>query len=128
MNFIEAMLIRQGDAYFIDTPGFKVRLPASFYPAIEPYANRTVIFGVRPEDMATHDPSVSNGGNIVTARTDVVETLGSETFVYLTCGPHSIIARMETPERVLTVGQAIEVALKMPKTHIFDKATSQTIV
>jgi multiple sugar transport system ATP-binding protein len=67
-------------------------------------------------------------GNTLTARADVVEPLGSETFVYLTCGPHAIVARMESPERPLTVGQTLEVDLKMSKTHLFDKKTSQTIV
>jgi len=41
--------------------------------------------------------------------------------VYLTCGPHSIVARMESPERPLVVGQTLEVELKMLKTHLFDR-------
>ena len=61
-------------------------------------------------------------------RADVVETLGLEIFVYLTCGPHSIVGRMEVPERPMTVGQTLEVDLKMSKTHVFDKETSRTIV
>ena len=106
-----------------------MRLPEAFYPRVEPYAGRPVIFGVRPEDVAEHDPAAGGGdGNTLTARADVVETLGSEIFVYLTCGAHSVVARMEVPERPLTVGQTLEVDLKMAKTHIFDKETSQTIV
>jgi hypothetical protein len=35
---------------------------------------------------------------------------------------------MEAPERPLEVGQSLEVDLKMPKTHIFDRETSQTII
>ena len=128
MNFIDAELVRQRDGYFIDTPGFKVKLPASFSPIIESYAGRRVVFGVRPEDMAAHDPAGPNHGNTLTVRTDVVETLGSETFVYLTCGPHAIVARMDTPEQPLTLGQTLEVDLKMSRTHIFDKETSRTIV
>jgi hypothetical protein len=58
----------------------------------------------------------------------VVEILGFETFVYLTCGPHVIVARMEAPERPLTVGQTLEVELKMANTHLFDGETFQTIV
>ena len=129
MNFIEATVVRGKDAYFIDADGFKVRLPGAFYPRIEPYAGRQVIFGVRPEDMAEHDPAAAGvNGNTLTARADVVETLGFETFVYLTCGPHAIVARMEAPERPLTVGQTLEVDLKMANTHLFDKETSRTIV
>jgi len=129
MNFIEATLIHEENAYLIDAAGFKVRLPETFYSRAEPYVGRQVIFGVRPEDIAERtSTAVGVHGNILTARTDVVEPLGSETFVYLTCGPHVIVARMESPERPLTVGQTLEVGLKMAKTHLFDKETSRTIV
>jgi multiple sugar transport system ATP-binding protein len=129
MNFIEATLTRKGNTYFIDAVAFKVRLPEAFYSSVEAYAGRQVIFGVRPEDMAERAPAAGGDhGNTLTARADVVEPLGSETFVYLTCGPHAIVARMESPEHPLTVGQTLEVDLKMSKTHLFDKETSQTIV
>jgi multiple sugar transport system ATP-binding protein len=129
MNFIEATLVREAEAYFIDAASFKVRLPEAFYTRIEPHNGRQVIFGVRPEDVAEHNPAEGRiNGNTLMARADVVETLGSETFVYLTCGPHAIVARMETPEHPLIVGETLEVDLKMVKTHIFDKETSRTIV
>jgi multiple sugar transport system ATP-binding protein len=79
--------------------------------------------------MAVHDPATgASNGNTVTARADVVETLGSEIFVYLTCGANNVVARMEVPDRPLTVGQTLEMDLKMSNTHIFDKETSRTIV
>jgi multiple sugar transport system ATP-binding protein len=128
MNFIEAVLVRESEAYLLDAAAFRVKLPESFHSRIEPYAGRPVIFGVRPEDITQHDPAGNDSGQALTARADVVETLGAETFVYLTCGPHSIVARMESGEEPLTVGQTLQVELKMPRTHIFDKETSQTIV
>jgi multiple sugar transport system ATP-binding protein len=129
MNFIEAKLIREADAWFIDAGEFKVRAPEAFNARLEPHAGRSVIFGIRPEDMTAHDPTAGvGGGNTLTARADVVETLGAEIFVHLTCGALAIVARMEAPEEPLTEGQAVEVDLKMLKTHVFDKATSQTIV
>jgi len=79
--------------------------------------------------MATPATGKANDqGNTLTARADVVETLGAEMFVYLTCGNHSIVARMESPERPLTVGQTLEVEVEMTKTHLFDRETLQTIV
>jgi multiple sugar transport system ATP-binding protein len=129
MNFIEATLVREADAWFIDAGDFRVRAPAAFNARLEPHAGRQVIFGVRPEDIAAHVSAAGAGdGNTLTARADVVETLGPEILVYLTCGPHSIVALMESPERELTEGQTLEVDMKMVKTHIFDKETSQTIV
>jgi len=129
MNFIEAELIREEGAYFIDACGFRVRLPEEFSAQVEPYAGRAILFGVRPEDVEAHDHAAGGGdGNTLTARAEVVETLGFELFVYLTCGPHAIVARMEVPDRPLTVGQMLEVSLKMAQTHIFDKETSRTII
>ena len=129
MNFIDAKLVREAGAWFIDAGGFKVRAPEAFNARLEPHAGRTVIFGVRPEDMTAHDPATGVGdGNTVTTQADVVETLGPEIFVHLTCGVHSLVARMEAPELLLTEGQTLEVDLKMVKTHVFDKETSQTIV
>ena len=129
MNFIDAKLVREAGAWFIDAGGFKVRAPEAFNARLEPHAGRTVIFGVRPEDMTAHDPAAGVGdGNTVTTQADVVETLGPEIFVHLTCGAHSLVARMEAPELLLTEGQTLEVDLKMVKTHVFDKETSQTIV
>jgi len=129
MNFIEAKLVLEQDQFWIDADGFKARLPLPLSDRLERYAGRSVIFGVRPEDVATPASGEGNDqGNLLMARADVVETLGAEMFVYLTCGPHSIVARMESSERPLTVGQALEVELKMAKTHLFDKETSQTIV
>jgi multiple sugar transport system ATP-binding protein len=129
MNFIEATLVQEAGNWFIDANGFRVRAPEVFHSRFEPYAGRQVIFGVRPEDIAACNPATGEGaGNTITARADVVETLGSEIFAYLTCGAHSIVARMEVPERPLTVGQTLDVELKMSKIHVFDKETSRTIV
>jgi multiple sugar transport system ATP-binding protein len=129
MNFIEAKATLEGGAVFIDAAGFRVRAPEAFFPRIEPYIGRPVIFGVRPEDMSLHDATMGTGkGNTITAHADVVETLGSEIFVYLTCEDQSIVARMEVPDSPPTVGQILEVDLKMSKTHIFDMETSRAIV
>ncbi|MCE5263080.1 MAG: sn-glycerol-3-phosphate ABC transporter ATP-binding protein UgpC [Deltaproteobacteria bacterium] len=129
MNFVDATLVSEAGRWFIDAGGFRVRVPEEFHSRLGPHAGRQVTFGVRPEDMAAHDPaSGEETGNTITARADVVETLGSEIFVYLTCGAQSLVARMEVPECPLTVGQTLEVELKMSKIHVFDKETSQTIV
>jgi len=129
MNFVEARLAREADAWIIDAGEFKLRAPAAFNARLEAHAGRTVIFGVRPEDMSARDPAAAaGGGNSLSASADVVETLGAEIFVHLSCGAHTLVARMEAPEKPLTEGQALEVELKMAKTHVFDKETLQTIV
>ena len=129
MNFIDATVVAADGGLFIDAGGFRVKVPESFRPRLQPYVGRQVVFGVRPEDIAAHDAAAgADNGNTVTARAEVVETLGSEIFAHLTCGEHSIVARMDVPESPLRVGETLEVDLKMAKTHVFDAETSQTII
>jgi multiple sugar transport system ATP-binding protein len=129
MNFLEAKVVVADGAMFIDAGGFRVSAPDEFRARLEPYIDRSIIFGIRPEDISLHNALAGTGkGNIVTAHADVVETLGSEIFIYLTCQNRSIVARMEAPDCPPIVGQALEVEFKMVKTHVFDTKTSLAIV
>jgi multiple sugar transport system ATP-binding protein len=128
MNFIDAELIAFDDTLVIDTGAFRVKTPKSFHARLQPYAGRPIVFGVRPEDIAAHDSMAEPDGNTLTTRAEVVEPLGSEIFAHLTCGAHSIVARMDVPESPLHVGETLAVDLKMAKTHVFDAETSQTII
>ncbi len=129
MNFVDAKAVEAEGSLFIDAGSFRVKVPESLRPRLQPYAGRQVVFGVRPEDIAAHDSLAgADDGNTVMARAEVVEPLGSEIFAHLTCGSHSIVARMEVPERPLRVGETLQVDLRMAKTHVFDSESSQTII
>lgn len=129
MNFMDVVLNFENGGYTIGADGFKVRLPEAFNPAVAAYAGRPVIFGIRPEDMIEPDPSGDmEPDRTLTARIDVVETLGSETYVHLACGTSTIVARLEMTETPLTVGNSLTLHLKMTKTHLFDTETLKTIV
>jgi multiple sugar transport system ATP-binding protein len=128
MNFIDSKVVQADGGLFLDAGSFRVKVPEPFRPPLQPYAGRPVVFGVRPEDISAHDPSAAGNGNTITARADVVETLGSEIFAHLTCGTDSIVARMEVPERPLHVGETLQVDLRMAKTHVFDAQTALTII
>ena len=129
MNFMDATLAAEQDAYFVRSEHFNVRLPEAFHDRVAAYAGRPVIFGVRPEDMAEHTEAVSEiEDDALAARVEVVETLGAETLVHLTCGDQTLVARVAVPDHPLTVGQTMQVRLKMEKTHLFDHETSRTIV
>ena len=129
MNFIDATVVAAEGGLSIDAGVFRVEVPAAFRPPLQPYAGRRVVFGVRPEDIALHEAAPgADAKNTVTTRADVVETLGSEIFAHLTCGAHSIVARMDVPETPLRVGETLKVDLSMAKTHVFDAETSRTII
>ncbi|MDR1934953.1 MAG: ATP-binding cassette domain-containing protein, partial [Candidatus Accumulibacter sp.] len=128
MNFVDASLVAEGGDLFISGDGFRVQAPAAFQPALQAHHGQAVVFGIRPEDIATQDADQPDGGNTLTARAEVVETLGSEIFVHLACGKDTLVARMPAPERPISVGQTLRVGLAMARSHVFDKDSSRTIV
>jgi len=63
----------------------------------------------------------------VKAKIEVVEPMGSETYVYLNTGENSFIARVD-PHKKLRVGELESLAVLLPKAHIFDGETEKTII
>jgi multiple sugar transport system ATP-binding protein len=128
MNFIDSKIVKENGDYFIDAESFKVKAPQAFYSKIADYAGKEVIFGLRPEDL--YDKQFfSNAApsNTIKTKVDVIEPLGAEIFIYLTCGKYSMVGKMDTRTQI-EVEQDMEVAIDMEKTHIFDPKTLLAIV
>ena len=85
-----------------------------------------VCFGLRPEnigsELAEQDPKLPR----IKAKIEVIEPMGAETHVYLSCGNSSFIAKLD-PFRKLRYGEDIELALYMPKAHLFRNDTEEAI-
>ena len=57
---------------------------------------------------------------------EVSEPMGAETYLYLSSGAHSFVARVRSGAR-FDVAQKLKVAFDLTKAHLFDLATEQTI-
>jgi multiple sugar transport system ATP-binding protein len=129
MNFIDCRLIRENEAYFVDAGSFKLKTPLTFHPLIQHLEGKEIIFGIRPEDM--YDSRFTSNETMncsISAGVEVIEPLGAETHLYLACGRHSLVAKLDTPQDQFKIDQKIDVLVDMEKTHIFDMETSQTVV
>jgi len=127
MNFLDATLEATPSGPVLAGAAFRLAVPPAMAPALAGHAGRRVAFGLRPEDIALRDPAAPPGTTL-RAQADVVETLGSEIFVHLTCGSDTIVARMPAPDVPPRVGEMMEVDVRMPRTHVFDAESSATIV
>ena len=85
-------------------------------------------------DIEIHPPAPGSGERKIDytcrrikAKVEVVEPMGSETYLYLNTGIHSFISRVE-PHRQCEVGDEMLLALLMSKAHIFDGDTAGGIV
>ncbi len=127
MNFFDTRLVSEAGQLFIDGGSFRVAMPEAFRARLATHAGKEVVFGVRPEDIALHQPD-AEAGSTINAKAEVVELLGSEIFAHLSCDAHSLVARMDVPKQPIGVGDAIRIDFKMANTHVFDKNTSEAIV
>src|SRR5207302_9906194 len=125
MNFLEAKLARQDGRMVIDGGVFRAEVPQEHVATLTSWADRPVIFGIRPEDIQdrTLRPD-SKDGAIVRAAVDVHEPLGSDIILYLTAGEHSIVARVGARSQA-RMGHNTEVVMDMRKMHVFNPETHE---
>ncbi len=89
--------------------------------------DKSVVFGIRPEDIGNTKDVDKNSMPCIKATVEVVEPMGSETYIYLTTGKTKFIARIESKVKV-DVDQELELPINMQKAHIFDGETENLII
>jgi multiple sugar transport system ATP-binding protein len=91
------------------------------------HLGKPVVFGVRPEDVqdkqSLTDPDPSR---LATVTVEVSEPMGSETYLYLTTGASSFIARVR-PTDNFQPDQKIEVSFKLENAHLFEAESGAVI-
>ncbi|MGQ9746334.1 MAG: ABC transporter ATP-binding protein [Candidatus Caldatribacteriaceae bacterium] len=130
MNFLDVTLKKDGDALVLDGISFKIKVPAEYRTALEPYVNKEFTFGIRPQDiydLAVSRDMLKDNGNIIEAVVDVVEPLGSEQIIYLTSGPHTIVAVLDMQTHT-EVGEIMKTVVDTSKMHVFDVNTEKAII
>ncbi len=99
MNFITGTLKAEGDKIrFREIEGgtIEVAFPAADRPAAHEFIGKSVILGIRPEDIEVATLSRKEGkaaGVGFPAIVDIVEPMGAETNLYLQTGAHTLVCR-----------------------------------
>ncbi|UCC96202.1 MAG: sn-glycerol-3-phosphate ABC transporter ATP-binding protein UgpC [Candidatus Omnitrophota bacterium] len=128
MNFMEGTVVPKNNSLYFDEGNFKVKILEDMYGKLERYKNKKVIFGMRPENIFDKlFASYATPENTVNVLCDVVETMGSENYLYLSTGKHIFVAVVEASNKP-SVGSMVEIVLDMKKIHFFDPSTEETIV
>jgi len=127
MNFFPATIKRDDGKLYVDGGSFNVQIPDHKVEIFNSYEGKSVIFGVRPEDI--HNPEFTPPSIIeqpIEATVDVTELMGNEIFVYLRNGEHMFVARVD-PRSRYTVNEKVQVVVNMDNMHIFDRETELAI-
>lgn len=129
MNFIDALVKKEGENVTLEFAGFKIKLPKDKAKTLIDggYDGKIVEFGIRPEDI--HDEEIFINNSIETtfeATIKVYELLGAEVFLYFSVGDVEFTARVN-PRTTARVGDKIKFALDLSKMHVFDKESGLAI-
>lgn len=128
MNFMHGKVNKKGNEYQFTAGKMRILLPEDWNPKIQKYIGKEVIFGIRPEDI--YDKlfvAEANPKNIIHAICEVVEPLGSETYLYMRCGDITFTARV-TGQVQVDANTDIDMVFDVNRGHLFDAQTEETIV
>ncbi len=130
MNFMDATVKKNGDAYAVDVSGTVLPLPKEKTAdgKLDAYVGKQVKIGVRPEDMKDDEEFLAKHPNTrMEAEVEVSELMGAEIYLYLTFKGQNMMARV-APTSKARRGDKVTLALDPHKIHVFDAETEQTIL
>ena len=111
---------------FRASAGFELPVAAEMTGQLTAYAGKPVTLGLRPEHIGAPESEQGDPGPRIPAVVDVVEAMGSESFVHLHIGESSFVSRVDAHRR-FEPGQECLQAVFVEKAHFFDTATQRRI-
>ena len=129
MNFIDAKVVVSGSEVRLMFGSNSIKLPENKAKKLidNGYEDKTVTFGIRPEDIKDEEIFVSGGAdNVLDATVKVYEMLGAEVFLYFTVEGFDITVRVN-PRTTARPGDVVKFAMDISRLHVFDKETEQII-
>jgi multiple sugar transport system ATP-binding protein len=91
------------------------------------YAGKTVVLGIRPEDVHEATEADKAGGKTIPCTIKFYELLGAEVFLYFDLGDQNITARVD-PSTTARTNSEVTMAINMDHIHIFDKDTEEAVL
>ena len=134
MNFIAGTLKDEGDRIrFREIEGgtIDVAFAAADRPAARGWNGKSIILGIRPEDLEVARFSRKEGkalGSAFPALAEMVEPMGAETNLHLQTGAHTLVCRTREALDRGESGHRFQFAVKLEKAHLFDPASTKRLV
>ncbi|MDP2922827.1 MAG: sn-glycerol-3-phosphate ABC transporter ATP-binding protein UgpC [Candidatus Omnitrophota bacterium] len=128
MNFMKGKVIKKNNALYFNEGNFQIKILEGMYNKLNNYIDKEIIFGIRPENI--YDKLFASNAtpeNTVRVVCDVVETMGSENYIYLSTGKHICVCVADA-SNIPAIGSMIEVVFDMKRVHFFNSSTEETIV
>jgi multiple sugar transport system ATP-binding protein len=129
MNFLDANVKVVGDKVELDLGESVITLAGDKAKKVIEggYDGKTVIMGIRPEDVYDDEDTIAaHPDTVIESTVRVYELLGAEVYLYFDYAGTNFTARV-SPKTTARTGDNIKFAMDASKIHIFDKETEMTI-
>ena len=129
MNFINAKLSKKNGKWYANFDRYEIELNNDKIAKIDDsYNEKEVVLGIRPENISIcKDKSENNSPNVIEAIIDVIEMIGSESYLYMNFGDLQVTIRINTSDDYQRDQRAF-MEFDLNKLHIFDKDTQKNIL
>ncbi len=122
MNFFKGSIVSANGRPVFRGDQIELGLPAAWRGAAEKLAGAPATLGIRPENIGSAAAAADPNALRLTARVELVELMGSETFLHLRSGAELFIARVDAHEK-FQVGQDCRLPVAIDRAHLFDART-----
>ncbi len=127
MNFFKGVVEAEGEQLtFAANSGFRMPVPTRQRELVGPYSGKQIVLGIRPEDIGSPAAEQLTGAPRIKAAVDVIEPMGSESYVYLSIGEDHFVSRVDAHQQY-RVGTQAEPAVFLDKVHFFDPESEKTV-
>ena len=156
MNLLQGELSGTEDDLRLEIAGQELHVGAGVLeqrPALRDYIGRSVVVGIRPEDMEDAELGETTDGDRFTSTAELVEAMGSDVLVHFGLEastvvtedtkelardagtdvlgtletPHTIVVARFSPRTRVKVGDTVDVHVDTTRLHFFDLETSRSI-
>jgi multiple sugar transport system ATP-binding protein len=125
MSLIDGDLEHRADEVDFVGPGIRIGLGKSSALGLRNGA-KSVALGIRAEDVRLMNVESPNTPGSFDATVQLLEPIGSDTFVELAAGPATVVARID-PDLPVELGQLVRAEMSPSRVHLFERATGERI-
>jgi multiple sugar transport system ATP-binding protein len=128
MSLVDGALERSNGSVSFVSPDLRIDLGSTAGLGLAEGDWPNVALGVRAEDIRLSDPAAADHPiGSFGASVELLEPIGSDTFVELESGEATVVARV-APNVQLAIGQAVRATITPGRVHLFDRAGGQRII
>ena len=128
MNFLDATVSVRNSGVFLVLANDELNVTDAFSgnDAVASYNEKTVKVGIRPEDVTVDGAFLSaNTDKVITAKLEVSEMTGSQSFLYLDYAGQKLVAGVPAEA---SVNENVEIGILTERLHLFDPNTTTNII